>query len=491
MIRSPVPARLWWSLIALYLICASAWVWWMSHLLLSRDPSAATGVGNLQQLRWFWLGSAGMWIVLTAMAALLYRGSKKPTTSPGEVAGGGRLQALELRSSFGAATVVLLVAAALRVVVVFTHTPTLSDDIWRYVFDGRCTWSGHNPYVVAPGEIDPTEPRFPGEAELAERINNPELTTIYLPTSQMAFATAVGLTPRGESDPWLTSVVLRLLLSTIELAGVGALMFALVKVDRDVWWAVLYAWHPLAISETAGSGHQDAAGIALMIMALTLCQLRPSRAAGWSMLLAVAAGVKPVVIPVALIMLWGRPVRCWVVAGLVGFGVCAILFGAWLLPDGAEPARHLWITVDNFVNRWAFHGSIYRPLTFIMGQDNDHLAKLICLALVAAAFVTIWLRRVDPWTGTRAFMLAAILFSTTAHPWYLLWALALVPMAPSPAVWVASLTLPLGYWVLGDVVDWTVPGWVAALTYVPVYIVLAGDWLVAGRARWRWAGASM
>ena len=35
-----------------------------------------------------------------------------------------------------------------------------------------------------------------------------------------------------------------------------------------------------------------------------------------------------------------------------------------------------------------------------------------------------------------------LVFSTTSHPWYLLWALILLPAAFSPAVWIASLTLP-------------------------------------------------
>ena len=45
----------------------------------------------------------------------------------------------------------------------------------------------------------------------------------------------------------------------------------------------------------------------------------------------------------------------------------------------------------------------------------------------------------------------------------------------SPAVWVASLTLPWGYAQLGDVVEWHTPAWVMWAAYLPIYLALLGD----------------
>ena len=77
--------------------------------------------------------------------------------------------------------------------------------------------------------------------------------------------------------------------------------------------------------------------------------------------------------------------------------------------------------------------------------------------------------------------LAMVLLSPAAHPWYLLSALAVIPAAPSAAVWVASLTLPWGYIALGDTDEWLVPVWVMLLAYVPIYAALIVEVVV----RWR------
>ncbi len=66
-----------------------------------------------------------------------------------------------------------------------------------------------------------------------------------------------------------------------------------------------------------------------------------------------------------------------------------------------------------------------------------------------------------------------VLLSPSAHPWYVLWALVLLPRAPIWSVWIASLTLPWGYAVLGDVIDWSVPPAVMVAAYAPVYAALA------------------
>ncbi len=75
-------------------------------------------------------------------------------------------------------------------------------------------------------------------------------------------------------------------------------------------------------------------------------------------------------------------------------------------------------------------------------------------------------------------LLAMVLLSPTAHPWYLLWALVLVPMVPCAAVWLASLTLTWGYaaWGFRPGDDggpgWGVSPWLMLAAYAPVYAAL-------------------
>src|SRR5690606_1712690 len=91
-----------------------------------------------------------------------------------------------------AATVVLLVALALRISAALLTQPQLSDDLWRYIHDGRRTAAGVNPYAHAPADAPlatPADmaPMTPLGRDIAQRVNHPHLVTIYQPASQWVF----------------------------------------------------------------------------------------------------------------------------------------------------------------------------------------------------------------------------------------------------------------------------------------------------------------
>ena len=74
----------------------------------------------------------------------------------------------------------LIVAMALRAIFLFTP-PVLSDDIYRYVWDGRVQNEGLNPYAYAPAAPQLEHLRDP----IYQSINNKELPTIYPPMMQV------------------------------------------------------------------------------------------------------------------------------------------------------------------------------------------------------------------------------------------------------------------------------------------------------------------
>ncbi len=146
--------------------------------------------------------------------------------------------------------------------------PLFSDDIWRYIWDGRVQLAGVNPYAFPPAD--------PALALLRDadwpRINHPEVPTIYPPAAQLVFlACAIlggGLLP------------LRLAMIAAELVALAALWRLAEPLDRRLipserdrdraWLALLVLWNPLMIIEFSGSGHLDALAIAPMMAALAL-----------------------------------------------------------------------------------------------------------------------------------------------------------------------------------------------------------------------------
>ncbi|MFG0330919.1 MAG: glycosyltransferase 87 family protein [Phycisphaerales bacterium] len=425
----------------------AALVWALAVMEVSRDPAAASD--NLPSLNRFWIASAACWSTLTALAFLL-------TREPEHTQHGGRT--------------ILVVALVARVLIVATHDPGLSDDLWRYLFDGRAVATGHNPYHTAPIEIDSGQPRFPGEAELASRLNYPELVTIYLPTSQLVFGAIarVGLGAGLSIDS--SATLFRGVFALFDLLVVVVLLRVLRRRGKSPWWAALYAWNPLVLTEIAGSGHQDILGVLVMVIALGIVDQRRDATVRWSTVFAVGALVKPIPVALAGFAARGVSLRRLLTGVAAGMGVAGLIMAPFALDGGVEAWNRWRETLGEFVDRWAFNGSIY-PL--ILASLNDHdLAKWITALLLTGVFVILRIRRVSVWTASRAFLFAALLLSTTAHPWYLLWSLCLIPIAFEPAVWIASLTLPWAYIVLNDVDGWTVPTWTPWIIYAPIYLAL-------------------
>ena len=84
----------------------------------------------------------------------------------------------------GAGAFVVLVALALRAALVATP-PTLSDDLYRYVWEGRVLASGSSPYAHAPLDSALATLR---DAAIFPRVNHPELSAIYPPLAEAGFA---------------------------------------------------------------------------------------------------------------------------------------------------------------------------------------------------------------------------------------------------------------------------------------------------------------
>lgn len=422
----------------------------------------------------------------------------------------------------GAVWCLLFIAFITRLTMCGT-SPVLSDDIWRYIHDGAVLGGGGNPYLQAPADIPDELMPVPG---VAERINNVELVTIYQPTSQWVFA---GLDRVWESlpeglqrfDPGHDKVF-RLGFVFFDLAIIGLILFQLRSMGRSAWWAVAYAWHPLAISEVAGSGHQDVIGIAFLLLSLVLAgRLVKSPGAGdawcgeesggeglnrqrllmtsgdygggfgggaealsrkrlWvavgaGVAFGLAVGVKPLVLPIAGVLAWvlrGRPKVVMTAAGATVLTGVALYLPFALMDGGLAGMIE---TTRTFVDKWAFNGSVYTLVsTYILGKPwVDYLAMAVLLAVVVLSLSRRFTgREPDAMRTAGAFMFASLLLSSTVHPWYLLWALALLPMYFSPALWVFSLVVVASY-AAHLYEGYRVPTWVVVLEYLPVYLGLA------------------
>jgi hypothetical protein len=461
-----------WTLVALVALVRT-----LIPLHLDSSPTAEAAADNLRQLRAFWISSAAVWIGLTVMWVTLRRRSRDAPS--------GR------RQFWKAASMILAVALGARGAILMLHEPALSHDVYRYIFDGRNLAAGYNPYLVLPADrVRASRERWPGEHELVPRLAFPELATPYLSVSLAVFG-AIGLTisPQG-SNPMASARVFRMGFVMIEFAMMLTLIAMLRRAGRSAWWAALYAWHPLPIAELAGSGHQEVIGIACLVASLAAFTSAPGKTWRWTVWLALSALGKPITLPAGPIMLRGRPRREWLVSAVVGGAVIgACIAPLWLIWGDQGRAYQAWhATATDLGKRFTHFAGVYEAIlaavrhtipagAAVLGFNlpPEWVARNVCLAIFLAVTIGIFFSRLNAWQAASAMLFALVLLTTAAHPWYLLWAFALFPMADSWAVWVLSLTLPWGYAAWAEPVHRTVPHWVLAVAYVPVLLALVWD----------------
>jgi len=215
----------------------------------------------------------------------------------------------------------LLIGAAARLPYMLAH-PESSDDLYRYVFEGRVWADGENPFYFPPDS-----PRLAHLRDdiIHPRINNQELATIYPPAAQGLFVLAhfAG----GTILSW------KALLLALELAAAILLGRHQMRHGKSLLAATLFFWNPLLIFESAEGGHVDAAGASIFLLALCMAlSQKPFRA---SVLAIAACLVKPVPGPLLLLFCRGKHgLSGLVVGGIIAAGaLCLMLIppgnGAW------------------------------------------------------------------------------------------------------------------------------------------------------------------
>lgn len=402
----------------------------------------------------YWIAFAMLWALLGLAA---WRWGKRPANRARQ-----------------AGLLILAVALVARLIVVMASSPVLSDDLWRYIHDGMTLSQGRNPYLAPPSDVA-EGPRHELHDALLPRINHPHLVTIYQPASQYVFAVLAML--RVPTWDVLGDRVFRLGFVAFDMLIIALLLGQLRREGRSPWWAILYAWHPLAISEVAGSGHQDVIGIACLLIGLRCIGRMSRQPAGETGLavtggaaLAAATAVKPLVLPVAFLSkVTMRSNRAAAAAcALAGAVTLAALYLPFLLMEGGLAS--MVHTAQVFVDTWAFNASLHALAR--AGFASKSAADLLMATLLAGTLIACFLLRLDLWRAAGAYLLAALLLSSTAHPWYALWPLAILPIRFSPVTWVLSLTIAWSYQAHLNAEAFQVAAWIRWLEYLPVYTAL-------------------
>jgi hypothetical protein len=307
---------------------------------------------------------------------------------------------------------------------------------------------------------------------------------------------------------------LRGFFATCDLLVLVPLFALLARFGLPASAALAWAWSPLAALESAGSGHFDALGVLLLLVALlwlgesagspvsrssvsgppgsSPSDSPASRARQAVGIAALAAAVSTKYIPLAALPFVARrrPLRAVLVLAL-----CAAAFAPLSLLRGA--GRGLGRGLGEYGLRWESASLVHRWVeAAIVGStsfaadgsltDPRVLGRLFAGACWVGALLFAWRRGFGPVRATGLALAAFLVLTPTLHPWYALWILPFLALRPSLA-WCALLALlPLAYWPLPEWVSsgsWIEPVWLWPALALPFFALLALE--LSGRRAFR------
>jgi alpha-1,6-mannosyltransferase len=345
--------------------------------------------------------------------------------------------------------------------------PTLSNDPYRYHWDGHMQLAGYNPYIVSPDtlargiRVTPTGHRLPAH----------DMPNIYPPLMELLFRADARFLPGA--------IAFKLPFFLADVLSVFLLTALLRRSDHREFRLAIYAWNPLVIVEFAGTGHSDSLAIAAVLAAVLIIKRRT----GFSTLMLAAAALLKV-FPVLLFPLWLRRAgwprtwRSWA-AGIASAGLAVACFWPFRAALPEIPATLAYFTAhwqNNNASLWAALNAFSGMPLWASGIGEGIVAAF---ALWAAA------RRIGPERAAYLIFGAVLLFTTNAYPWYFTWIIPFLCFFPNPAWLLLTILQFLSYHVLigyGILRAWHWSPLMIALEYAPFYAWLAWH-MIRGKAR--------
>lgn len=353
--------------------------------------------------------------------------------------------------------VIVVIAVAARLLLV-PASPTLSTDVYRYVWDARVARAGISPYLYPPWAQELASLR---DTEVFPRLNHPTWRTIYPPGAQAFFQAVYRLRP--DSVLAMKSAV-----GLAELVGLVAVFGLLRASGRPVSQLVIYAWNPLVLFEVWGMGHLD--GLVLPAVAGAAWAALRSQYALAGALLGLGALVK--LYPAALLPL--LPMAGWP-AAWSAFLVIAVLgyAPAWLAGTPVVGSLPRYVSEEYF-NPGLLRSVLNVPaLTLAVGG--------LWVIFVSAT------RRDSPLSGRAVVLIGGLtLLSPNIFPWYAVWLVPFLAVAPS-APWIAFTGSVMFAYAFFLQQPWAVPQWARVVEFAPL-AVGALYWLVRRYPAIRWEG---
>ncbi len=301
----------------------------------------------------------------------------------------------------------------------FFSMPSLSDDIYRFIWDGILLKNGIPPFENLPDYY--LNQQVPGlSIELYNRLNSPQYFSIYPPVNQLIFWLSVYI---GQGNWLVATNFIRLLLLLADVGSFVILKKLLLRYGTSNHLSLLFFLNPLVILEFTGNLHFEGFVIFFLLAGIYFYETSKKWLAGTALGLAIGSKLLPFIyLPYFLL----KGIKDHKSSVAITAGFIAILT---LLPlcneaflNGAQNS------LDLYFRKFEFNASLYflvREVGFWIAGYNliEKIGPALLLISLISILTTSIIGLLKKWRipKTMLFILSIyLLFATTIHPWYIL-----------------------------------------------------------------------
>ena len=295
--------------------------------------------------------------------------------------------------------------------------PKLSDDFYRFIWDGRLLFNLEDPYKNLPSHHLNTG--LTGiTASLYEKLNSPEYFSVYPPFNQVFFFISVWIFPG--SVMW-TVITLRVTMILFELGNIILIRKLLRHYQLPQAYGLYYVLNPLVILEVTGNLHFEGMMIFFLLLALWYYEQQKLNRSAVFFGLSVAVKFLPLIFLPLLLRRIG--LKKTLIYGLIVVAVLAATF----LP--LINTAHVWAIRDSmelYFRKFEFNGSIYYLARWYGFETEGHniiakSGKWMMYATLGAISLYTLIGKKRTWPRQMVWVWTLyLLFATTVHPWYVI-----------------------------------------------------------------------
>jgi len=334
--------------------------------------------------------------------------------------------------------------------------PNLSQDYFRFLWDGRLLAEGVNPYISFPQQFISAEnfTIVPQALQLVEGMGSLSAGnfTNYPPVSQLIYWFSGIVAPKSILGGVVLIRVVLILADVVSLFFIRKILLRLELPQHRVLW---YFLNPLVIIELTGNLHFEGLMVCFLAVAFWLLILKKYTWAAVLFGLSVSVKLLPLVLLPLFFNYFRKNKELGLKKLLLFYGITGTTILVTFLPFlSTEFLQHFSSSVGLWFSKFEFNASIYYVIRWIgfqtigwniIGTVGKILPVLVLLMVLGLSLFRKNNSEEKLFTAMLFALSLYLLFATTVHPWYLITVLFLAVFTKYNYMWVWSFTVILSY----------------------------------------------